>query len=145
MSHQTFQRTADLMHELLQLTKQLRGDRFPSPHQFLVIEGELQNCYFQLAKEASIRFSEKEQATIKRRINHAEEYKRLRGLGIKKAAQDANIEATALVSEEYDKEIQSEALYLDYQNFKAAIDRALDYCRTAISLLKTSESSPHTP
>jgi hypothetical protein len=112
----------------------------PDVHSLLGIQANLVRLHTELGQELAARFGAKESAYVSRKISEAQQYVHGRKDPAKKIA-DVAQESLLAVGEEFEKEIEAAVTYERYRTLLKSLQNSLDYCRSVVSFLKTSESN----
>lgn len=127
------------MVELHKLTSGLKHGEIPNPVLVVGIMSDLVKAHEDIGQEMAQRFGAKERAYLHRKLQEAKQYQAGR-MDIKKRIADVSNDAMLSVGEEYEKEIERAEEYESYRTFLRSLQNAIDYSRTVISFLKTSEA-----
>jgi hypothetical protein len=111
----------------------------PDVYSLLGIQADLLKLHTDLGQEMAHKFGAKESAYIGRKIAEANQYVKGRQNPAKKIA-DVNQDSLLAVKGDCDREIEAAVTYERYRTLLKSLQNSLDYARTVVSFLKTSES-----
>ena len=129
------QETVGLLHEVRKATDLQTNT--PSPHTLFDLYNRLVDVYARLGEEQVKRFSAKEAAYIRRKIEAGKAYQK--GRIDKLTSKDAEIKSWIEVENELIKENEASELYEELRVLRGSVDRAISYIQSLRSYISNSE------